>query len=101
MGRVSYIPSRCAMPVVCGIDFDIRETIESAMGNVVNDFIVKPFQSWCLGIWHWIVSVSLPVCVVVTLMALMLYMIGAKKSRKWIILPAIIYLFIQIANSML
>ena len=73
----------------------------SAMSSVIDTCIVRPFQNWCLGVWHWTVDTSLPACTTVSLISLMLYMIGVKGARKWIIIPVIVYLFIQIANCMI
>lgn len=101
--QICYIPavSTVTPTTLCAIDFGIKETIEAAMSNVVDTCIVKPFQAWCYGVWCWTVDASLPACTTVSLVSLMLYMIGVKKARKWIIIPIIVYVFIQLANSMI
>ncbi|PHV72208.1 hypothetical protein CS063_01665 [Sporanaerobium hydrogeniformans] len=98
--QICYIPA-VTTPTLCAIDLGIKETIESAMQGVIDNMIVKPFQNWCHGIWMWTVDTSLPACTTVSLVALMLYMVGVKSARKWIIIPIIVYVFIQIANAML
>lgn len=99
--QICYIPAVTTTPTLCAIDFGIKETIESAMSSVIDTCIVRPFQNWCLGVWHWTVDTSLPVCTTVSLISLMLYMIGVKNARKWIIIPIVVYLFIQLANCMI
>ncbi|MBE6070084.1 MAG: hypothetical protein E7211_20700 [Clostridium lundense] len=107
--QICYIPSTsvttvCSMNPVdwvgSGADW-LGETIECAVSSAINNCIVRPFQNWCIDVWHWTVDASLPVCTTVSLISLMLYMIGVKNARKWIIIPIIIYLFIQIANGMI
>lgn len=101
--QICYIPAVSSISVpttMCAIDLGIKETIEAAMSNVVYNCIVKPFQAWCYGIWCWTVDASLPACTTVSLVSLMLYMIGVKNARKWIIIPVLVYIFIQLANSM-
>lgn len=75
--------------------------IEGAVNNAITNCIVKPFQGWCYGVWCGFVDVSFPACTVVSLTSLMLYMIGVKKARQWIIIPIIVYLFLRIADSMI
>ena len=102
--QICYIPpvSTVSVPTtLCAIDFGIKETIESALSNVIDTCIVKPFQNWCVDMWHWTVDTSLPACTTVSLISLMLYMIGVKNARKWIIIPIIVYVFIQLANCMI
>lgn len=74
--------------------------LEEVMSNAIQNTIVEPFQAWCLGIWMSFVDVSLPVCTIASLTALMLTMIGVKKAKQWVIIPIIVYLFIQIINYM-
>lgn len=94
--QICYIPS-----TTCAINFNLSETIENAVSGALDNAIVKPFQNWCYGIWCWTVDASLPVCTTVSLISLMLYMIGVKKARKWIIIPIMIYIFIQLVNGMI
>ena len=107
--QICYIPPVSAT-TVCAINPGewvgngagwLGETIESAVSSAINNCIIKPFQHWCLDVWHWTVDASLPACTTVSLISLMLYMIGVKNARKWIIIPVIVYLFIQIANCMI
>lgn len=93
--QICYIPA-----TTCAINFSLAETIENAVSGAIDKAIVKPFQGWCYGVWCWTVDASSPACTTVSLISLMLYMIGVKKARKWIIIPIIVYIFIQMANSM-
>lgn len=101
--QICYISAaNTAMPTtMCAIDFGLKQTIESAVSGAIDTVIIKPFQNWCYGVWCWTVDASLPACTTVSLISLMLYMIGVKKARKWIIIPIIVYLFVQLANSMI
>lgn len=91
--QVSYITLNASYDGLGGI-------IEGAVSNAISNCIVRPFQNWCYGIWCGIVDVSLPACTTTSLVALMLYMVGVKKARQWIIIPIIVYLFLQIADKM-
>lgn len=72
--------------------------MERVMSNAIQSTIVEPFQSWCLGVWTNFVDASLPICTVASLTALMLTMIGVKKAKQWVIIPILVYLFIQMIN---
>ena len=78
----------------------LHQAMEDAMSSAIDNSIVKPFHNWCYGVWNWTVNTSFPVCTTTSLIALMLYMIGVKKARKWIIIPILVYLFIQLADVM-
>lgn len=95
--KISYIP-----PVLATAAPSPKQMnwLEEAMSNAIQNTIVDPFQEWCLGVWTNFVDVSLPVCTVASLTALMLTMIGVKKAKPWIIIPILVYLFIQIINFM-
>lgn len=99
--RITYIPSVVAtvtpMPEPTQNEMN---WMESAMSNAIQNTIVEPFQTWCLGVWANFIDVSLPICIVTSLTALMLTMVGVKKARTWIIIPIIVYLFLQIINYM-
>ena len=85
----------------CEISLDgLTKAMEGAVSNAINNCIVQPFQNWCYGLWCGIVDISLPACTTTSLVSLMLYMIGVKKARQWIIIPMLVYLFLQMADKM-
>ncbi len=93
--KISYIP-----PVLATVTPSTKQMnwLEEAISNAIQNTIVEPFQEWCFGVWTNFVDVSLPVCIVASLTALMLNMIGVKKAKQWVIIPILVYLFIQIIN---
>ena len=97
--KIAYIPPvlATATPIPQPTQSEMN-WMEKAMSNAIQSTIVEPFQTWCLGVWTNFVDASLPVCTVASLTALMLTMIGVKKAKQWIIIPILVYLFIQIIN---
>ncbi len=92
--KISYIP-----PTVCAATATADQgVIEKAISNAIQNTIVIPFQNWCFDLWTGFVSVSLPVCTTVSLISLIFFMCGVRKAKDYIIIPIIVYLFIQIAN---
>ena len=79
----------------------IEKSVNTAVSNAIDTVIVKPFQGWCYGVWCGFIDVSLPACTVISLTSLMLYMLGVKKARQWIIIPIIVYLFLRVADGMI
>lgn len=75
--------------------------IEEAIANAIQKTIVDPFQDWCHDIWIGFVNISLPACVMISLVAVMLSLLGVKKAQKWVLIPIVIYLFIQIFNFLI
>lgn len=75
-----------------------QNMIERAISNAINSAIVYPFQNWCLQLWNDFVDLSLPICVTLSLVSLMLTFVGVKKTRTWVLIPIIIYVFIQSTN---
>lgn len=104
--KICYIPSKKQEYIfyaATGASFNekISGAMETAMSNAINKCVVQPFHSWCHNIWCWFVDISLPACTTISLISLMLYMIGVKKARQWIIIPILVYLFIISANAMM
>lgn len=95
--HISYIPGGAAETTVVAK----ASWIEEAIGNAINNTIVEPFQNWCIGLWNGFVDISLPVCTTVALVALVLNLIGVKKAKQWVIIPFLVYLFIQVANYLM
>lgn len=75
--------------------------IEDAISNAIQNTIVDPFQNWCHDLWVGFVDVSLPACIMISLAALTLSLLGVKKAQKWVMIPIVIYLFIQLFNFMM
>lgn len=98
--KITYIP-----PVLATVTPMVEPTtsemnwMEKAMSTAIQNTIVEPFQNWCLNVWTNFVDASLPVCTVTSLAALVLVMIGVKKAKPWVIIPILVYVFIQIVNS--
>lgn len=107
--KICYIPPKeqkqnnNLIYVAAGASFTDKITsgMETAMNNAIDNCIVKPFHAWCYNMWCGFVDISLPACTITSLTALMLYMVGVKKARQWIIIPIIVYLFISVADAMI
>ena len=92
--KISYMP-----PTVCAVTATADQgIIEKAISNAIQNTIVIPFKNWCFDVWTGFVDVSLPACTCISLISLIFYMCGIKKAKDYVIIPIIVYLFIQIAN---
>lgn len=78
-----------------------KNWIEQAISNAIQHTIVDPFNAFCLGMWNGFVDVSLPICTATSMIALAFSLAGVKKAKQWVVIPIIVYLFIQILNGII
>lgn len=101
--KISYIPATSIrnvpdnLPGTLAAGNQLSEAIEEALRNA----IVIPIKEWCYGTWKCFVRISLPACIFTSLFSLVLYMIGVKKARQWIIIPIIVYIFLRFIDGMI
>lgn len=98
---ITYIPATVMQAQSIQPILVDQNWIEKAISNAIQNTIVIPFHNLCIGIWTGFVDVSLPVCTATSMIALAFSLAGVDKAKQWVVIPIIVYLFIQILNGII
>lgn len=69
------------------------ETIQSFL-----DYILHPSKIFML-LWHWTLEYSYIICLLICVAAVLLYILGYKKTGKWIPFSIVVYTIIRALGS--